>query len=311
MIKLLRHAGTDHSRSQPSGITHIKPQWRNILTLYADEAFQSGYYPDEDFVSILHELGELMICPPIPSGARVASWIETSPNIKAQLIRRFQTEPLFDLWLRIVTLFLNCIERRNWAHQTPYFSRLNTDLQSHGFLYEYHEIRHESETGYFLAIQSDYVFESITKPSLELLRHSDFASARSEFESAVSFFLQGPDRYSDCITNAVKAFESVMKVVLAKNNALPNANLPAAKLVKAIIDAGLIDTSFSSQSEATIALLNQLSTILSSGAVMVRNRLGAHGAGTRTAPPVKILVEFTLHQVAALMLFIGRSAGYA
>jgi hypothetical protein len=246
----------------------------------------------------------------VPSAALILSWFETSDSVHAQLIRRFQTEPIFDVWLKITTLFFNCIERRTWAHQSSYFDRLNIDLHKHGFPYDYRTISKEGEKGYFIAIQSDYVFESITKPLLELFDHADFVAARAEFESAVSFFLDGSDHYSDCITNAVKAFESVMKVVLAKNDHLPNPDLPAAKLVKAVIEAGIIDASFASQSEATVALLNQLSAILTSGAVTVRNRLGAHGAGTRTAPPEKILVEFTLHQVSALILLIGRSAGY-
>jgi hypothetical protein len=298
------------SNSAARGILLIDQKWRNVVLHYLSEVFDTGYYSDRDFVSIPRDLGELVLAPALYTGARTPNWSEADMSMHAQLGRRFFHEPQFDVWLAVLSLFLNCVERREWAAQSDFFGRLNKDLQKHGFAFGYRPISVAGTPGQFFPMQSDYVFESITRPMLEMLGHADFAAARTEFEKAVSFFLEGPDRYSDCVTNAVKAFESVMKVVLEKRGALPDPTLPAAKLVKAIVDEGVIDASFTAQAEATTALLNQLKNIATSGAVLVRNRVGAHGAGTRTAPPEKLFVEFTLHQVAALVLLIGRSAGY-
>jgi hypothetical protein len=51
----------DKSRLQPHSITPIKSEWRNVLSMYVCEAFGTGYYPNEDFISIFRDLGVLEI----------------------------------------------------------------------------------------------------------------------------------------------------------------------------------------------------------------------------------------------------------
>ncbi len=127
------------------------------------------------------------------------------------------------------------------------------------------------------------------EPALTLLKHPDFVAANAEFLDGLSDYRKGD--YGDCLTKCGSAFESVLKVICARNKWRYDEKDTADKL---------LDTVF--KHKGTLEpFLNQPLMIVAT----LRNRLSkSHGGGTapKKVPPNR--AEYTINATAAAILLV-------
>jgi len=127
------------------------------------------------------------------------------------------------------------------------------------------------------------------EPALTLLKHPDFVAANTEFLEALADYRKAD--YGDCLTKCGSAFESVLKVICARNK-WPYDQKDTAST--------LLTTVFNQRPTLEPFLRDPLMIVAT-----LRNRLSkAHGAGTtpKTVHPNR--AEYMINATAAAILLI-------
>ncbi len=150
--------------------------------------------------------------------------------------------------------------------------------------------------GKIFRIDSQLIHSEAVKPALRLLNGEGFEGAQDEFLGAYEHYRHG--NYEEALVDALKAFESTMKVILTANKKKYAPGATANKLVLACTEAGLIPT----YNEAQLTSLNN---VLISGIPTLRNKNGGHGQGEtiRTVEPE--VVAYGLHLTAAAIVMLA------
>lgn len=186
-------------------------------------------------------------------------------------------------------------ERYDWS------INLEADAAIHEVNYRLRQaaVGFQVEDGQLIKVDSQFVHSDIVVPALTLLSDQRFAAANEEFRKAHREFRDGD--YRDCITDCGKALESVFKILAAEQGwqGVGN-NSQLAALIKAAADNGLFATYMPEQINGIKALVQGVGT--------VRNKDGAHGAGTAEARADEDLAAYQLHQTASALVFIGKRA---
>ncbi|MFT8723081.1 MAG: hypothetical protein ABF443_00170 [Acetobacter malorum] len=100
-------------------------------------------------------------------------------------------------------------------------AEINARMKAAGLGYEY--------DGELIRIDTELVHAEAVKPALELLREKEYAGPEQEFRDAYDHYRKGKNK--EAITEAAKAFESTMKVILAKRGWNHKPTDPANKLI--------------------------------------------------------------------------------
>lgn len=143
-------------------------------------------------------------------------------------------------------------------------------------------------------VDSFLIHSEVVVPAITLLADPAFATADDEFRQAYLAFREG--RNEDAITNAVKSFESVLKIIGDQRKWEISQSDNASKIIKAAVDADFLPAYMDSG-------LNNLKGLLESVAT-IRNKSSAHGAGIIARDAPDHLVAYQLHQTAAAILFL-------
>jgi len=93
---------------------------------------------------------------------------------------------------------------------------MNARFKEHGVGYQY-------ESQELIRVDSQFMHSEAVKPTLSLLRDNIFKGANEEFLKAHEHYRHG--RHKECLNEALKSFESVMKAICAKRPALA-ASIP-------------------------------------------------------------------------------------
>lgn len=147
-------------------------------------------------------------------------------------------------------------------------------------------------------IDSEFLHSEAVIPSLALLRDSYYEGAEQEFLSAHDHYRHR--RHKEALVDALKAFESTMKVVCSKRGWQVDSNATASKLVEACLANGL----FPGYHDQHLANLRAL---LSSCVPTVRNKAGGHGQGGQVVEVPAHLASFVLHSTASAILLMVES----
>jgi hypothetical protein len=174
----------------------------------------------------------------------------------------------------------------NWKEmgitQTPdnAIEELNQRFREHSIGYQY-------IGGQIVRVDSEYIYKESVEPAVNLLFNEGFEGASEEFMKAHEHFRKGNDK--ETVTEAEKAFESVMKTICNKMEwELPNkqnANL----LIKTLIENNLIP----------FWLENSML-----GLPTLRNKLTAHGQGEKSVKIPRHSVAYALHLCATNIVFL-------
>lgn len=202
--------------------------------------------------------------------------------------------------LDVLELFCRVIHKRQSSSSS---TEENEPVETAGVL-EINQRLQEAGVGYaftaggIIRIDSELVHAEVVKPTLALLREPRFAGANEEFLAAHEHYRHG--RQKEAVVEALKAFESTMKVIcIARKWTIPGKGT-AKDLISACISNGLI----APQNESYISATR---SILESGLPTVRNKNGGHGQGEKSTRVPDHVVQFALHQCAAAILLLVKS----
>jgi hypothetical protein len=161
-------------------------------------------------------------------------------------------------------------------------------------------IGYQFESGEIIRVDSQVLHANAVKPVLALLRSSVFTTVNKEFLSAHENYRQG--RYEECIADANKSFESMLKVICTKKQWPYAENDTAKKLISVCLSNGLLPTFMQNQ-------LNVMQSLLESGVPTVRNKMAGHGQGVKSRAVPSYMAEYIMHLTASTLLMLGKASG--
>lgn len=178
-------------------------------------------------------------------------------------------------------------------------------------------IGYELINGTLISKDNEVMHSEIVKPSLQYLSQAEYEGANEELLQAFADFKE--NQFKNAIINANKAFESTLKIIIAKNKwqpikfiprskRKPNAELQKTDLQKAVA-SDLIETLTqnikveSFHKNALIGLSSSLQSLAS-----LRNTVG-HGQGAVINEVDIRRCEFAIHTAATNILFLIRTYG--
>lgn len=164
---------------------------------------------------------------------------------------------------------------------------LNNRFQEHGIGYQFIE-------GLIVRVDSEFIHKEAVVPAVNLLQTEGFEGSSEEFLKAHEHFRKGLDK--EAVTEALKAFESVMKTICKRMSWEVNPNATAAKLIKTLFENELIPSSLQTQLTSVRTSLEGLAT--------VRNKNTGHGQGEKSVKIPRYLVAYALHLCATNIVFL-------
>jgi hypothetical protein len=167
-------------------------------------------------------------------------------------------------------------------------AEINARFKEHGIGYQY-------VSGEIVRVDSQLLHEDAVKPALHVLRGKRFAAANEEFLKAHEHYRRGD--HASAINEALKALESTLKVICAKQKWPFNDTDTAKKLLGVIFDNGLIPKDL----ENAFAGLR---AVLENAVPTTRNRMSGHGAGAKPKSIPAYLAAYVLHVTASSILFL-------
>lgn len=141
--------------------------------------------------------------------------------------------------------------------------------------------------------ESDVMHSTAMEPALQLLRNIGFATANTEFLTALEDYRKGD--YSDCLTKCGSAFESFMKIICDMKGWAYKQTDTSATLIKTI----LLNTTLEAYFEQLLIIVATLRNKLSS----------AHGAGTTPKVVSRQLAQYATNVTASAMILLAAEAG--
>ncbi len=134
----------------------------------------------------------------------------------------------------------------------------------------------------------EVIHRNAIEPTLTLLNASKFKHANDEFLKALEDHRKGD--YRDCLTKCGSSFESVMKVLCAKNSIPFNEKDTASALLKSLLGNGQLDQYW----EQPLTLIATL-----------RNRLSSsHGAGAQPKVIPEHVATYAVNATASAIMLL-------
>jgi len=157
------------------------------------------------------------------------------------------------------------------------------------------DIGYQYQNGRIIRIDSQYTHSEIVLPALQLLNEPELKPAMDEFLRAHEGYRRG--RYEDAVNEALKAFESTMKIICENRGWTVAPNATASRLIQTCFDHQLIPAALQSH-------FTGLRTTLESGLPTVRNRYSAHGDGVRTVEVPDYFAQYALNLAASNIVLL-------
>lgn len=170
-------------------------------------------------------------------------------------------------------------------------AELNARFREHGVGYQF-------ESGGLVRVDSSFLHADAVKPALAVLRSKGFEGANAEFLNAHEHYRHG--RTKECLVDALKSFESTIKVICNKRNWKVQPGDTAKSLIAVCFTNGLLPPFLESQ-------FGSLRSLLETGMPTIRNKLGGHGQGIEVAVVPSYVASFALHLTASCILFLSEA----
>lgn len=167
-------------------------------------------------------------------------------------------------------------------------SELNTRFREHGKGYEISE-------GRVLRIDSELLHTQAVKPAISFLNQSEYAGPRDEFFGAYEHYRHG--NLKEALNDALKAFESTIKVVLELQGWEYEKSSPAKKLLGVLLANNFLPSYYQNH-------LNALSILLESSVPTIRNKEGGHGQGSEVSEVAPEIAAYVLHMTASAIVML-------
>ncbi|WP_058542085.1 STM4504/CBY_0614 family protein [Pseudomonas fluorescens] len=197
---------------------------------------------------------------------------------------------------------LSCVLGDSMARSPDYMGLHNSDERVDECLAELNERFKEAALGYelidgkILRVDAQLLHSEVVKPAIGFLNAEEFEGARDEFLGAYEHYRHG--NHEEALVDALKAFESTMKVILTANGKPYGAGDTASKLILACRDAELMPAYNEAQLQALV-------NVLTSGIPTLRNKNGGHGQGEAVRTVAPEIVAYGLHLTAAAVVMLA------
>ncbi|MES2680234.1 MAG: hypothetical protein V4635_10130 [Bacteroidota bacterium] len=170
---------------------------------------------------------------------------------------------------------------------------LNQRFKEHGVGYQF-------DGGEIIRVDTTYTHAEIVKPILTLLWNKKFSGANEEYLKAHEHYRHG--RNKECLTECLKSFESVMKVICKEKGWQYNETDTAKKLIQICFHNQLVPSFTQNQ-------FTSLQNLLESGIPTIRNKLGGHGQGQIPQKVDDEMTRYGLNLAGTNILFLVEQSG--
>lgn len=167
-------------------------------------------------------------------------------------------------------------------------AELNERFKENGVGYQF-------ESNELIRIDSEFLHAEAVKPTLTVLRGTDFKGANEEFLLAHEHYRHG--RHKECLVDSLKAFESTMKTICKLRGWTTQPGDTAKALIGTCFSNGLLPPYLESQ-------FSSLRSLLESGVPTVRNKNGGHGQGVEPVAVPEYVARYALNLTATSILFL-------
>ena len=199
--------------------------------------------------------------------------------------------------IEAVFLFIEEKIRSNWdyargmvkQHPDHAIDDLNQRFREHGIGYQY-------VGGQLIRIDSQYVHAEAVKPAISLLSEPGFEGPQDEFMKAHSHYREGD--YKEAINDALKSFESTMKVICDQRRWPYDKNRDAAKALLDVLMREELIPSFLQNA------FSGLRSVLEGAVPTARNRTSGHGQGATPTVVPGYFAAYVLHLTASNIVFL-------
>jgi len=149
--------------------------------------------------------------------------------------------------------------------------------------------------GRIVRIDSQYTHAEIVEPALQLLNEAPFKPALDEFLKAQEAYRRG--RYEEAMNEALKAFESTIKIIVENKKWASGPNLTTVRLIQICFDHHLIPAPFQSRFAG-------LKTGLESSLPSAGKQSSAHGDETEYTNIPSYIAQYTLNLAATNIVLL-------
>ncbi len=170
---------------------------------------------------------------------------------------------------------------------------LNQRFKEHGVGYQF-------ESGEIIRLDSTYTHAEIVKPVLTILSNKKFKGANEEYLKAHGHYRHG--RNKECLTECLKAFESVIKIICKEKGWQYKETDTAKTLIQICFQNQLVPTFTQNQ-------FTSLQNLLESGIPTIRNKLGGHGQGQVPQKVNDEMTRYGLNLAGTNILFLVEQSG--
>ena len=164
--------------------------------------------------------------------------------------------------------------------------------------FQYDNLGYRFENGQIVRIDNQIIYREALQPALKLLSDPRFAGANQEMLAAYDSRRNGNN--ADALTNANKAFESVIKSICEEKGYTYDKDKDAAKK---LIDILKTEGFFPAYMNPHI---DGIRITLETGLPVVRNKKGGHGQGQAVTPVPDEYVGYALNLAATNIVFLAR-----
>jgi hypothetical protein len=137
--------------------------------------------------------------------------------------------------------------------------------------------------------------EEVTKRAISFLKEDGFENANEEFIRAQEHFRH--DRFIECLNESLKAFESVLKILIKRNGWSYREEDTAKSLIAISLNKRLIPSYLQNS-------FSGIRTILESSVPTIRNKNSAHGQGPDKVVVPKYLANYMLYLTGSTIIFL-------
>lgn len=211
------------------------------------------------------------------------------------LLNTNEYEKVLDV-IEICFRVINIIVRKKTQYNTSCL-----DLEPDEAINELNERFMENAIGYrfesnqLIKIDSELIHNEIIKPTLGFLYEKEYKNANEEYLRAYEHFRHG--RNKECLTDCLKSFESVLKIICNKKKWNYDEKDTSKKLIQICFDNNLIPSYMQNQ-------FTSLKSLLESGIPTLRNRLGGHGQGVSSTNVDDFVANYALNLTASNIKFL-------
>lgn len=211
-----------------------------------------------------------------------------------KIVDYFLKDDDVEISLSIIELMMWCIDEyleSNYYRKADFqkvVDELNERFKENGIGYQY-------ENKKIIRIDSQYLHTEVVKPALTLLGNPIYQGAQQEFLNAHEHYRH--QRYQEAMIDCLKAYESILKIILKKRKWEYKDTDTADALTGKIMQKGLIPDYWQQY-------FKSLKNTLTSGVPTARNKEAGHGQADEIRNIPDYLASYILHITASAIVFL-------